>query len=64
MDFQTILLGDSGVGKTTLLVRFNTGQFQGGNFSATVGVGFTVSVLTRNSISCFVVASGMMMRMK
>lgn len=41
--FQTILLGDSGVGKTSLLVQFDTGKFQSGNYSATVGIGFTVS---------------------
>lgn len=40
---QTILLGDSGVGKTSLLVQFDTGKFQSGNYSATVGIGFTVS---------------------
>lgn len=40
---QTILLGDSGVGKTSLLVKFDTGKFQTGSFSATVGIGFTVS---------------------
>jgi len=40
---QTILLGDSGVGKTSLLVQFDTGRFQPGNFAATVGIGFTVS---------------------
>ncbi|KAI5638550.1 ras family domain-containing protein [Phthorimaea operculella] len=39
---KTILLGDSGVGKTSLLVQFETGKFQQGNFSATVGIGFTV----------------------
>ncbi|RZC36442.1 Ras domain containing protein, partial [Asbolus verrucosus] len=38
---KTILLGDSGVGKTSLLVKFDTGKFQSGNFSATVGIGFT-----------------------
>ncbi|KAJ0180392.1 hypothetical protein K1T71_003796 [Dendrolimus kikuchii] len=38
---KTILLGDSGVGKTSLLVQFETGKFQAGNFSATVGIGFT-----------------------
>ncbi|XP_052750636.1 ras-related protein Rab-26-like isoform X3 [Galleria mellonella] len=42
---KTILLGDSGVGKTSLLVQFETGKFQAGNFSATVGIGFTVSTL-------------------
>ncbi|KYN34551.1 Ras-related protein Rab-26, partial [Trachymyrmex septentrionalis] len=43
---QTILLGDSGVGKTSLLVQFDTGRFQPGNFAATVGIGFTVSTST------------------
>ncbi|XP_050534481.1 ras-related protein Rab-37 isoform X4 [Daktulosphaira vitifoliae] len=43
---KTILLGDSGVGKTSLLVRFDTGQFQTGNFSATVGIGFTNKVIS------------------
>ncbi|XP_039293103.1 ras-related protein Rab-37 isoform X2 [Nilaparvata lugens] len=43
---KTILLGDSGVGKTSLLVQFNTGKFQSGNFSATVGIGFTNKVVT------------------
>ncbi|XP_051168449.1 ras-related protein Rab-37 isoform X9 [Leptopilina boulardi] len=38
---KTILLGDSGVGKTSLLVQFDTGSFQQGNFAATVGIGFT-----------------------
>ncbi|XP_008198272.1 ras-related protein Rab-37 isoform X1 [Tribolium castaneum] len=42
---KTILLGDSGVGKTSLLVKFDTGRFQSGNFSATVGIGFTVMLL-------------------
>ncbi|XP_043272197.1 ras-related protein Rab-37-like isoform X3 [Venturia canescens] len=42
---KTILLGDSGVGKTSLLVQFDTGQFQTGNFAATVGIGFTVMLL-------------------
>ncbi|KAK3913689.1 Ras-related protein Rab-26, partial [Frankliniella fusca] len=40
---KTILLGDSGVGKTSLLVQFDTGKFNTGTFSATVGIGFTVS---------------------
>ena len=39
---QTILVGDSGVGKTSLLVQFDQGKFQAGSFSATVGIGFTV----------------------
>ncbi|XP_019865261.1 ras-related protein Rab-37 isoform X1 [Aethina tumida] len=43
---KTILLGDSGVGKTSLLVKFDTGKFQSGNFSATVGIGFTNKVVS------------------
>uniref|UniRef100_A0A673AM86 small monomeric GTPase n=1 Tax=Sphaeramia orbicularis TaxID=375764 RepID=A0A673AM86_9TELE len=38
---QTILVGDSGVGKTSLLVQFDQGKFIPGSFSATVGIGFT-----------------------
>lgn len=40
---KTILLGDSGVGKTSFLVKFNTGEFRAGSFSATVGIALTVS---------------------
>ncbi|XP_013190431.1 ras-related protein Rab-37 isoform X2 [Amyelois transitella] len=47
---KTILLGDSGVGKTSLLVQFETGKFQSGNFSATVGIGFTNKVVTVDGI--------------
>ncbi|XP_026495188.1 ras-related protein Rab-37 isoform X2 [Vanessa tameamea] len=47
---KTILLGDSGVGKTSLLVQFETGKFQPGNFSATVGIGFTNKVVTVDGI--------------
>lgn len=42
---QTILVGDSGVGKTSLLVQFDQGKFIPGSFSATVGIGFTVSAV-------------------
>lgn len=38
---KTILVGDSGVGKTSILVQFDQGKFQSGSFSATVGIGFT-----------------------
>uniref|UniRef100_A0A8C2EGM8 small monomeric GTPase n=1 Tax=Cyprinus carpio TaxID=7962 RepID=A0A8C2EGM8_CYPCA len=41
----TILVGDSGVGKTSLLVQFDQGKFIPGSFSATVGIGFTNKVL-------------------
>ncbi|OWA51712.1 Ras-related protein Rab-26 [Hypsibius exemplaris] len=44
---KTILVGDSGVGKTSFLVQFDTGKFQHGCFAATVGIGFTTkTVLT------------------
>uniref|UniRef100_A0A8C1K1M8 RAB37, member RAS oncogene family n=1 Tax=Cyprinus carpio TaxID=7962 RepID=A0A8C1K1M8_CYPCA len=39
---KTILVGDSGVGKTSLLVQFDQGKFIPGSFSATVGIGFTI----------------------
>lgn len=37
-------MGDSGVGKTSVLVQFDQGKFQSGSFSATVGIGFTVRI--------------------
>lgn len=37
------MLGDSGVGKTSLLVHYQSGEFKAGSFSATVGVALTVS---------------------
>lgn len=46
---QVMLLGDSAVGKTCLLVRFKDGAFLGGNFIATVGIDFRVRVITFNS---------------
>ncbi|XP_061712066.1 ras-related protein Rab-26-like [Cydia pomonella] len=48
---KTILLGDSGVGKTSLLVQFETGKFQAGNFSATVGIGFTFKSIRNSKLS-------------
>ena len=38
-----MLLGDSGVGKTCLLVRFKDNAFLAGNFISTVGIDFRVS---------------------
>ncbi|GAB5581282.1 ras-related protein Rab-37 isoform X2 [Prionailurus iriomotensis] len=43
---KTILVGDSGVGKTSLLVQFDQGKFIPGSFSATVGIGFTAGDVT------------------
>ncbi|XP_029038624.1 ras-related protein Rab-37-like isoform X3 [Osmia bicornis bicornis] len=48
---KTILLGDSGVGKTSLLVQFDTKRFQPGNFAATVGIGFTNKVVVVDDTS-------------
>ncbi|XP_073091991.1 ras-related protein Rab-37 isoform X2 [Manis javanica] len=47
---QTILVGDSGVGKTSLLVQFDQGKFIPGSFSATVGIGFTNKVVTVDGV--------------
>ncbi|KAH8258755.1 hypothetical protein KR038_007720 [Drosophila bunnanda] len=45
VNHKTILLGDSGVGKTSFLVKYNTGEFRLGSFSATVGIALTVSFM-------------------
>uniref|UniRef100_A0A7N6AYH8 small monomeric GTPase n=1 Tax=Anabas testudineus TaxID=64144 RepID=A0A7N6AYH8_ANATE len=47
---MTILVGDSGVGKTSLLVQFDQGKFIPGSFSATVGIGFTNKVVTVDGV--------------
>ncbi|MEQ2294036.1 Ras- protein Rab-26, partial [Ameca splendens] len=46
----TILVGDSGVGKTSLLVQFDQGKFIPGSFSATVGIGFTNKEVTVDNV--------------
>lgn len=43
--FKVMLLGDSAVGKTCILVRFKDGAFLGGNFIATVGIDFRNKVV-------------------
>ncbi|XP_028843151.1 ras-related protein Rab-37 isoform X1 [Denticeps clupeoides] len=43
---KVMLLGDSAVGKTCVLVRFKDGAFLGGNFIATVGIDFRNKVVT------------------
>ena len=40
-----MLVGDSGVGKTCLLVRFKDNTFLSGNFISTVGIDFRVNML-------------------
>ncbi|ESO11641.1 hypothetical protein HELRODRAFT_108915 [Helobdella robusta] len=42
---KTILVGDSGVGKTSFLVQFDQKKFQSGSFAATVGIGFTNKIV-------------------
>ncbi|VTJ86529.1 Hypothetical predicted protein [Marmota monax] len=54
----TILVGDSGVGKTSLLVQFDQGKFIPGSFSATVGIGFTVSTRWRCGVWAWAVGKG------
>ncbi|CAH1993206.1 unnamed protein product [Acanthoscelides obtectus] len=41
-----MLLGDSGVGKTCILMRFREGRFLAGNFISTVGVDFRTKVVS------------------
>ena len=50
-----MLLGDSAVGKTCLLVRFKDGAFLGGNFIATVGIDFRVREIQPHRISLYIV---------
>ncbi|EEB09836.1 GTP-binding nuclear protein RAN1, putative [Pediculus humanus corporis] len=45
-NLQVMLLGDSGVGKTCLLIRFRDGQFLSGNFISTVGIDFRNKIVT------------------
>ncbi|XP_019865262.1 ras-related protein Rab-37 isoform X2 [Aethina tumida] len=46
MFVKVMLLGDSGVGKTCILMRFRDGLFLGGNFISTVGVDFRNKVVS------------------
>ncbi|KAI8435192.1 hypothetical protein MSG28_003549 [Choristoneura fumiferana] len=41
-EIGVMLLGDSGVGKTCMLVRFRDGTFLAGNYISTVGIDFRV----------------------
>ncbi|XP_072312522.1 ras-related protein Rab-26 isoform X1 [Eucyclogobius newberryi] len=42
ISFKVMLVGDSGVGKTCLLVRFKDGAFLAGSFISTVGIDFRI----------------------
>ena len=42
--FKIILVGDQGVGKTSLVRHFTTGKFQD-EYKSTIGVDFTVQTL-------------------
>jgi len=52
---QILLAGDSGTGKTTLLVRFHQDRFLGAASAPTVGVGYAVSAAA--AIAAFADAS-------
>ncbi|XP_025082113.1 ras-related protein Rab-37-like isoform X3 [Pomacea canaliculata] len=43
--YKVMLIGDSGVGKTCLLVRFKDGTFLSGSFISTVGIDFRNKVV-------------------
>ncbi|KAI9529357.1 Ras- protein Rab-26 [Dissostichus eleginoides] len=45
--FKVMLVGDSGVGKTCLLVRFKDGAFLAGSFISTVGIDFRNSMVLK-----------------
>ena len=52
---KIMLIGDSGVGKTCLLVRFKDDTFLSCNFIATVGIDFKVnSKELSDSYNCFI----------
>ncbi|XP_073540173.1 ras-related protein Rab-37 isoform X4 [Phyllobates terribilis] len=57
LQHKTILVGDSSVGKTSLLVQFDQGKFLPGSFTSTVGIGFTVMLLGDSGVgkTCFLV---------
>ncbi|XP_067673032.1 ras-related protein Rab-26-like isoform X5 [Haliotis asinina] len=45
VEYKVMLIGDSGVGKTCLLVRFKDGTFLSGSFISTVGIDFRNKVV-------------------
>lgn len=40
---QVMLLGDVGVGKTCMMIKFKDGHFLGGTYISTVGIDYRVS---------------------
>ncbi|XP_036429221.1 ras-related protein Rab-26 [Colossoma macropomum] len=50
LSFKVMLVGDSGVGKTCLLVRFKDGAFLAGSFISTVGIDFRNKVLNIDGV--------------
>uniref|UniRef100_A0A672Q9I4 RAB26, member RAS onco family n=1 Tax=Sinocyclocheilus grahami TaxID=75366 RepID=A0A672Q9I4_SINGR len=48
--FKVMLVGDSGVGKTCLLVRFKDGAFLAGSFISTVGIDFRNKVMSIDGV--------------
>nr|XP_061823250.1 ras-related protein Rab-26-like isoform X3 [Nerophis lumbriciformis] len=48
--FKVMLVGDSGVGKTCLLVRFKDGAFLAGSFISTVGIDFRNKVMNLDAL--------------
>uniref|UniRef100_A0A8D2LLC5 small monomeric GTPase n=1 Tax=Varanus komodoensis TaxID=61221 RepID=A0A8D2LLC5_VARKO len=50
LSLQVMLVGDSGVGKTCLLVRFKDGAFLAGSFISTVGIDFRNKVLNVDGV--------------
>lgn len=57
-----MLLGDSGVGKTCVLVRFKDGAFLSGSFISTVGIDYKVrrkiKLLKTEQFSSYLNAAG------
>ncbi|XP_028989231.1 ras-related protein Rab-26-like [Betta splendens] len=50
LSFKVMLVGDSGVGKTCLLVRFKDGAFLAGSFISTVGIDFRNKVMSIDAV--------------
>ncbi|XP_028311917.1 ras-related protein Rab-26-like [Gouania willdenowi] len=50
ISFKVMLVGDSGVGKTCVLVRFKDGAFLAGSFISTVGIDFRNKVLNIDGV--------------